>query len=197
MYKEMIYPYIVGEAEGLAIPLVTIKRYLKLPTIADTDLDADLSLMCKTALEYAEKYTRHIFQQREVTTNRVFWGEFRNGILQEYFTLRRTPVVSVTSIKYDDDNELSAENYKVVKRAGNFDIIKLGDNLPSVINDWFPIEIKYQAGYETIPNDIQQAILYHIASMWLNRGDYDNNNLKCPQMARDIYKKYKIIEVGA
>ena len=92
MYKEMIYPYIVGEAGTVAIPLATIKRYLKLPALAEEDLDADLSLMCKTALEYAEKYTRQIFQVREITTNRVFWGEFRNGILQEYFTLRRTPV---------------------------------------------------------------------------------------------------------
>ena len=60
-----------------------------------------------------------------------------------------------------------------------------------------PIEITYKAGYTTIPNDIKQAMLYHIASMWLNRGDYDNHNLKCPQMARDIYKKYKIIEIGS
>lgn len=199
MYKEIIYPYIEGSINELPITLVEIKRYLKLPTEADTDLDGELTLMCHTALEYAEKYCRQIFSHRKITTNRVFWGEFRNGVLNDYFTMRRTPVRSITSIKYDDDNTLSTENYRLIKRAGNFDQIALlkTDNLPEVKNDWFPIEITYEAGYETMPYDIKQAILYHIASMWLNRGDYDNNNLKCPQMARDIYKKYKIIEIGS
>lgn len=199
MYQDLVYPYLEGSTANAPIPLVDIKRYLKLPTATDTDLDADLTLMCQTALEYAEKYTRQIFAERTITTNRVFWGEFRNGELQKYFTLRRTPVKSITSIKYDDDNVLDSSFYQILKFAGDFDriILKNTDNLPEVTNDWFPIEITYTAGYTTIPNDIKQGMLYHIASMWLNRGDYDNNNLKCPQMARDIYKKYKIIEVGS
>ena len=200
MYKDLVYPYIEHCENSLAIDLETIKIYLKLsPTVQDNNLDNELSLMCQTALEYAEKYSRQIFVSRTITTNRVFWGEFRNGEVQNYFTLRRTPIKSVISIKYDDDKVLPATEYKVVNRRGNYDIINLinAGNLPEVKNDWFPIEITYVAGYTTIPNDIKQAMLYHIASMWLNRGDYDNNNLKCPQMARDIYKKYKIIEVGS
>ena len=199
MYQDIVYPYIESDLSTIPIPLVTIKRYLKLPTITDEDLDADLTIMCQTALEYAEKYCRQIFAERTITTNRVFWGEFRNGELQNYFTLRRTPVKSITSIKYDDDNVLDSSFYSLVHRQGEFDIVQLKniDNLPEVENEWYPIEITYKAGYTAIPYDIQQAILYHIASMWLNRGDYDNHNLKCPQMARDIYKKYKIIEVGS
>lgn len=199
MYKDLVYPYIEGSTNTIPIPLVDIKRYLKLPTVTDADLDADLTLMCHTALEYAEKYTRQIFAERTITTNRVFWGEFRNGEVQNYFTLRRTPIKSVTSIKYDNDEVLPTTEYKVVNRRGNYDIINLlnAGNLPEIKNDWFPIEITYVAGYNAIPNDIKQAMLYHIASMWLNRGDYDNNLLKCPQMARDIYKKYKIIEIGS
>lgn len=199
MYQEIVYPYIEGELSTIPIPLLDIKRYLKLPTVTDEDLDADLTLMCYTALEYAEKYCRQIFVERTITTNRVFWGEFRNGELQNYFTLRRTPVKEITSIKYDDENTLDTSFYKLVHRQGEFDVIALKDldNLPELENEWYPIEISYKAGYTKIPKDIQQAMLYHIASMWLNRGDYDNNNLKCPQMARDIYKKYKIIEVGS
>lgn len=199
MYKEIIYPYMEGEREGLAVSLEEIKRYLKLPCdIEDESLDAELTLMCETATDYAEKYTRQIFVQKTITTNRVFWGEFRNGILQNSFTLRRTPCISITSVKFDEDYTLDASNYKLINRIGNFDKIAIiGNDLPEIRNDWFPIEIKYQAGYNKVPNDIKQAILMHIASMWLNRGDYDNNNLKCPQMAKDIYKKYKIIEIGS
>lgn len=199
MYQEIVYPYIESDLSSIPISLETIKRYLKLPTSTDTDLDADLTLMCYTALEYAEKYCRQIFAERTITTNRVFWGEFRNGEVQNYFTLRRTPVKSITHIKYDDDNELETSNYSLIHRRGEFDVIQLLDldSLPELVSEWYPIEIVYKAGYTTIPSDIQQAILYHIASMWLNRGDYDNHNLKCPQMARDIYKKYKIIEIGS
>lgn len=199
MYQEIVYPYIESDLVSIPISLETIKRYLKLPTTTDTDLDADLTLMCYTALEYAEKYCRQIFAERTITTNRVFWGEFRNGEVQNYFTLRRTPAKSITTIKYDDDNVLSNENYSLIHRYGAFDVIQFkdADSLPELQNEWYPIEITYKAGYTAIPKDIQQAILYHIASMWLNRGDYDNHNLKCPQMARDIYKKYKIIEIGS
>lgn len=199
MYEEIIYPYIEGNIANLPVSLEEIKSYLKLPTEPDRELDMELNLMCSTALDYAEKYCRQIFTKRIITTNRVFWGEFRNGKLNSYFTLRRTPARSIISIKFDDENELGIENYKLYKRSGNFDQIALlnAENLPEIKNDWFPIEIKYEAGYDEIPNDIKQAILYHIASMWLNRGDYDNNSLKCPQMARDIYKKYKIIEIGS
>lgn len=137
--------------------------------------------------------------ERDITTNRVFWGEFRNGQVNTAFTLRRTPVMKLKSIKYDDENELDTSFYKLVKRAGDFDQIALlhPEQLPKVENDWFPIEITYTAGYEKLPSDIKRGMLMHIASMWLNRGDYDNNNLKCPQMAKDIYKKYKIIEIGS
>ena len=74
MYQEIVYPYIESDLNTIPIPLVTIKRYLKLPTITDEDLDADLTIMCQTALEYAEKYCRQIFAERTITTNRVFWG---------------------------------------------------------------------------------------------------------------------------
>lgn len=198
-YNEIVYPYIEGEVKNPPIiDVKEIKAFLKLPLDADEYLDIELSDMAETALEYAEKYCRQIFMERDITTNRVFWGEFRNGQVKTAFTLRRTPVMAIKSIKYDDDNELDGAFYKLVKRAGSFDQIALQntDKLPSIKNDWFPIEITYTAGYSKLPSDIRRAMLMHIASMWLNRGDYDNNNLKCPQMSRDIYKKYKIIEVG-
>ncbi len=198
-YNEIVYPYIEGEPKDIIIDVKEIKAFLKLPLEPDKYLDMELIDMSATALEYAEKYCRRIFIEREITTNRVFWGEFRNGQVDTAFTLRRSPVLELKSIKYDDDNELDTSFYKLVRRGeGNFDQIALLDTekLPSIENDWFPIEITYTAGYEKLPPDIKRAMLMHIASMWLNRGDYDNNNLKCPQMARDIYKKYKVIEIG-
>ncbi len=87
--------------------------------------------------------------------------------MQNYFTLRRTPASSITSIKYDDNNVLDSDKYELVSRHGQFDIVNLKnvDNLPELNKEWFPIEITYTAGYTAIPKDIQQAVLYHIASM--------------------------------
>lgn len=198
-YNEIVYPYIEGEPKNVIIDVKEIKAFLKLPLDPDEYLDMELVDMSATALDYAEKYCRQIFVERDITTNRVFWGEFRNGQVNTAFTLRRTPVMKLKSIKYDDENELDTSFYKLVRRAGDFDQIALlhTEQLPNVENDWFPIEITYTAGYEKLPSDIKRGMLMHIASMWLNRGDYDNNNLKCPQMAKDIYKKYKIIEIGS
>ena len=198
-YNEIVYPYIEGEPKNVIIDVKEIKAFLKLPLEPDEYLDMELVDMSATALDYAEKYCRQIFVERDITTNRVFWGEFRNGQVNTAFTLRRTPVMKLKSIKYDDENELDTSFYKLVRRAGDFDQIALlrTEQLRKVENDWFPIEITYTAGYEKLPSDIKRGMLMHIASMWLNRGDYDNNNLKCPQMAKDIYKKYKIIEIGS
>lgn len=195
--NDMAYPYIYQEeAETPAISIDEIKKYLKLNQY-NVALDEELSLMCATALSYAEKYTRQFFVKKSVTTTRCFWGEMRNGLFNKVFTLRRCPLVEVESIKYDDDKELPAENYKVVKKAGNYGQIILCGNLPELETEWMPIEIKFVAGYEKLPNDIKLAMLQHIASMWMNRGDCDNDTYnKCPKISKDIYKKYKIMEVG-
>ena len=195
--NDMAYPYIYQEeAETPAISIDEIKKYLKLNQY-NVALDEELSLMCATALSYAEKYTRQFFVKKSVTTTRCFWGEMRNGLFNKVFTLRRCPLVEVERIKYDDDKELSAENYKVVKKAGNYGQIILCGNLPELETEWMPIEIKFVAGYEKLPNDIKLAMLQHIASMWMNRGDCDNDTYnKCPKISKDIYKKYKIMEVG-
>lgn len=195
--NDMAYPYIYQEeADVPAIPIDEIKKYLKLNQY-NVALDEELTLMCATALSYAEKYTRQFFVKKSVTTTRCFWGEMRNGLFNKVFTLRRCPLVEVESIKYDDDNELPAENYKVIKKAGNYGQIILCGNLPELETEWMPIEIKFVAGYEKLPNDIKLAMLQHIASMWMNRGDCDNDTYnKCPKISKDIYKKYKIMEVG-
>lgn len=196
--NEMAYPYIENEIEATpAIPLAEIKSYLKLSE-NNNFIDAELTLMCSTALSYAEKYSRRYFTPKTVTTNRCFWGEFRNGIFNSVFTLRRSPLQEVVSIKFDDENVLEKENYKVMKNQNGYSEIILNGNLPELKNDWFPIEITFIAGYKELPNDIKLAMLQHIASMWMNRGDCDDDKYnKCPKISKDIYKKYKIIEIGA
>lgn len=197
--QEMTYPYISEVISNeLPITLEDIKSYLKLSDYNDV-VDNDLTLMCQTALDYAEKYSRQFFTPKRVTTSRCFWGEFRNGEYCNYFTLRRSPLQSIESIKYDDENTLDESLYKVIKKQGYYGkVALLGTDFPELKNDWLPIEITFIAGYDSVPNDVKLAMLQHIASMWLNRGDCDNDTYnRCPKISRDIYKKYKIIEVGA
>lgn len=197
MYKEIAYPYIETRLnDSPVIDLSEIKSYLKLNSNNNV-VDSELALLCETALDYAEKYSRQFFSLKTVTTNRCFWGEFRNGIFNSIFTLRRCPLISVESIKYND-NILDKNCYKIIKLNNQYSQIILIGNLPTIEEDMFPIEITFKAGRETLPNDIKLAMLQHIASMWMNRGDCDNDTYnKCPKISKDIYKKYKIIEVGA
>ena len=94
-YNEIVYPYIEGEPKNVIIDVKEIKAFLKLPLEPDEYLDMELVDMSATALDYAEKYCRQIFVERDITTNRVFWGEFRNGQVNTAFTLRRTPVMKL------------------------------------------------------------------------------------------------------
>lgn len=203
MYQDIAYPYIENTItqNTLPIPLSEIKEYLKLNSNNNV-VDNELTLMMNTAIEYAEKYSRQYFTKKTVTTNRCFWGEIRNNNFMNSFTLRRCPLISVTSIKYLNEDEeevtLSPDNYRVTKINNGYSRITFKGDLPEVCEDLFPIEITFVAGREQLPNDIKTAILQHIASMWLNRGDCDNDDYnKCPKICKDIYKKYKIIEVGA
>ena len=195
--KDIAYPYIENKIEDTpAIPLEEIKTYLKLGEYNDS-VDEELTLMCETALLYAEKYSRRIFVPKKITTSRCFWGELRNGSYYRMFTLRRSPLLEVESIKYDDDKTLGKENYKVLDVKNSYATIHLMGELPELEYAWFPVEITFKAGYSELPSDVKLAMLQHIASMWMNRGDCDNDTYnKCPKISKDIYKKYKIIEVG-
>lgn len=196
--NDIAYPYIetAVKDDEIAIPLEEIKSYLKLSP-NNVVVDNELTLMCATALAYAEKYSRQFFTPKKVVTSRCFWGEFRNGVFNSVFTLRRSPLISVDEIKYDDENILCPKKYKVIKKQGYYSEVILTGDMPELCNDWLPIEITFTAGYEKVPQDIKLAMLQHIASMWMNRGDCDNDTYnKCPKISKDIYKKYKIIEVG-
>ena len=196
--KDMTYPYIETKMKKEpAISLDEIKSYLKLHQ-SNVVVDNELSLMYETALSYAEKYSRRLFTPTEVKTNRLFWGELRNGDFKNIFTLRRSPLLAVDNITYDDDKILPECSYKVINNEQGYGKIILTGDMPEIENEWLPIEINFTAGYLTMPYDIKLAILQHIASMWMNRGDCDNDTYdKCPRSAKNIYKKYKIMEVGA
>ena len=85
--KDMTYPYIETKMKKEpAISLDEIKSYLKLHQ-SNVVVDNELSLMYETALSYAEKYSRRLFTPTEVKTNRLFWGELRNGDFKNIFTL--------------------------------------------------------------------------------------------------------------
>ena len=113
------------------------------------------------------------------------------------FMLRRGPVTEIVSITYDEDNELDAGLYKLAQNPNGYARVLLSNDVPTLETDWFPISIVFKAGYCALPSDVKLAMLQHIASMWMNRGDTDNDTYnKCPKISKDIYKKYKIMEVG-
>ena len=195
--QDIAYPYIETRvADTPAISIDEIKSYLKLNSY-NVAVDDELALMCQVALDYAQKYTRRLFVPYIVETKRCFWGELRNGDFKQMFMLRRGPVKEIVSITYDEDNELDAGLYKLAQNPNGYARVLLSNDVPTLETDWFPISIVFKAGYCALPSDVKLAMLQHIASMWMNRGDTDNDTYnKCPKISKDIYKKYKIMEVG-
>lgn len=200
VYKEIAYPYIVAErGNTLPVSLVEVKSWLKL-NASNTFSDAELTILINSAVDTAEALSKRLLVKRAVTTKRVFWGEFRNGLLNSFFTLRRCPIeTSSVVIKYDTDNTLDTSLYKVQDNPNDYACVKLDiENLPELEEDWFPIEITFNAGYTTLPSDLKIAILQHVASMWLNRGDCDDDKYtKIPTSSMDTYRRYRIKEIGA
>lgn len=212
IYSQSAYPYVVEdlsytittneetgitEVTGLPFSLEVVKSWVKL-SLNNTAFDNELIGLILTAVEYAEKYTRRLVVKRKVVTQRLGWGECRNGRLSDVFTLRRSPLVEVESIKYEG-NTLPEENYSVFYNPSGYGMIKLKGDLPELTDDaWFPIEITFQAGYDKIPSIVLHAMKMHIASLWMNRGDTLGDNVSsCPADVRSMYKSVKINEIGA
>jgi len=198
--REVAYPYIVADrGSTLPVSLVEVKSWLKLNPTNEFS-DTELLLLINSAVDTAEDLSRRLLVKREVTTKSIFWGELRNDLHNSFFTLRRNPIdTSSIVIKYDGDNVIDSALYNVQERPNDYAIIDLDvANMPELTEDWFPIEITFNAGYTTIPSDLKIAILQHIASIWLNRGDCDDDHYtKIPKASMDTYRRYKIKEIGS
>lgn len=136
--------------------------------------DQDLLALTKAARIYCERITGKAFITQTLKLTRDTFPGYREGYT---FRLPRPPLVSVTSIKYDNtagtETTVSAADYVVDTscepgRVG----LAWGDVWPQTIGELGDVRIVYVAGYgaaTAVPQTIKQAILLLVSHWFENR----------------------------
>ena len=217
------YQLVSGPVEG-AISLVELKSWLK---ITNANQDTLLQAIIDAVTRSAELYTKRDFIQKEYKTKRDVFGDFFGSAIpprvivlstsnDNPFELRRTPVQSIVSVIYLNTSNvqttISASDYYFTETDGSeFSLL-----LPEVNVNWpndlqtqrlQSIEIKFTAGWSTQTifklqwPDLYQALLAHMADVFVNRGDCSPGTVggacgceSAPPQAKSVYDRYLIID---
>lgn len=173
-------------------------------TITATYLGVDLedatlvNSFILASMECFEKMTRRVLINTTFITYRNSWSCF--------YELRKSPLVSITSVKYNDENDteqtLADTNYYTTIDSFYSKLIFIDDfDAPKISTRDQSIFVELIAGYGTsesdIPEDIQLAIKAHVAFLWENRGDCPNASDKScmPCQTITVFQKYQIPEI--
>lgn len=210
---QQIYDVIVSAASS-PISVSELKLFAK---ISGTGEDALLQQIIDGVTLEAERYTKRVFVQRTFRTWRDSLGDFgespayvcappmRSPYAQSSapVVLRRSPLISVSSVKYYSAGVLTTMNadlYQVVKKPA-FSMIAPLSEWVTVDNRFQAVEIDFVAGYATVPADIKNALLAHATSVYQNRGDCDTGgSCSCsfaPSVALAVYQQYRIVDFVA
>lgn len=128
--------------------------------------DALMQVLLDRASADVENYTKRRFEIQSYTE------EFNGG--NDSLILDNYPVISITSIRdfADPNNPVTVDSstYTLYPNEGHVVLSARGFGLPSTwafgIRRW---EVNYSAGFNTIPLDITQAVLFSVSSWYNNR----------------------------
>jgi uncharacterized phiE125 gp8 family phage protein len=147
--------------------------HLRLDETTDQDL---VQQYINAAIAYGESATESSFAPREITA--TYFTTPSDGKLY----LPRGPVISITTITA---NGITPATW-AYQRMGNSDYIY---SISSLVT---PVVVVYQAGYATLPADLQQAILMTVGQFYENRETQTNQNMiTVSQGAENIFNRYK------
>jgi len=143
------------------------KDFLKIDTNADDTL---IDNLIKAATESCQIYTNQYFLNTVVEQYSDKWSEI--------YTLYKSPVSSITHIKYYDTNDTeqtwSDTNYILddVSKPARIGLA-VDATLPSLSDRINAVHVKYTVGYGTastdVPDGIKQAVLLTLGNWYENR----------------------------
>lgn len=154
------------------VSLADLKSYLGITTSDQDDLLQDL--IDRASAEF-EKVAKRVFSQATYT-------DLHDGG-HEALILRHRPIISVTSVidyaNPDSPLTLDSEDYVVYQDGGYIQKGQrgTGSGWPGPYSSDFPYglqrwEIEYEAGYTTIPGDIEQAVIFAVQD-WYGQMERD------------------------
>ena len=168
-----------------------VKDWLKLSTDADDKL---ISGLIETAVVFGENYTGREFRANTWT--------LKLDCFTTRIELRRDPVASVTSVKYNDEagdaQTVSSGDYYLKKLTQMSEILLVPDA------DWPADDISEREQFITIEfvteayrsdESVRDALLRHIAHLYENRGDCSTEDAAKASGAVFIYDQFRIARV--
>lgn len=210
LYRPRYYSYDL--ITGAAVPVLSlaeIKEHLKIDPL-DVSQDAYLISLEQAVVLFAEKYTKRDFINKTYRT-------FRDSFLynSNYFTdinaveIRRSRLQSVVFIQAYTAGVLTVISplvYQVVMES-DFGFITPfdGKRWPETDRRYNGIEIQFVAGYgataASVPADLKNGLLQHIARIYENRGDCDEGSCGCAanfptQQSKAVYDLYRIMDIS-
>jgi uncharacterized phiE125 gp8 family phage protein len=196
---ERAYTYKILEAPtNLAVTLDQVKDHLRINP--GTEEDTKLTSFIKSATEIAEKYTKRTFINTKFRTYR--------DCFECCIQLRRSKLQTLHAFQYSkDDSFINVDtNLYYVTDENDFSKIMLkdGKSYPSDIDNRLQaIQIDFTAGFgadsTSIPNDLHEALLNHIAALYEDRGDCNlltDAESALPATSLSTYKKNRIWDVA-
>jgi uncharacterized phiE125 gp8 family phage protein len=175
------------------VSLDEVKSYLKITGAAQ---DALIEQLTAAATDFAEDYTKRSFIDRTIKT-------FRDDFTSIEFELRRSPLSSVTSIKYLVDGSLVTVDDSIYYNTKETDFSRIalndGESWPTDVDVRLQaVEIVFIAGFgedeRSVPDDIKVAIMQHVAALLENRGDCTLQEA-LPRASELIYNKNRIMDI--
>jgi len=168
------------------------KDFLKVDTTADDTL---IDNLIKAATQSCEEYTNQYFMDTLVTQYSDNW--------MEVYRLYKSPVSSLTHIKYYDSNDslqtLAASNYILDNASKPARIgLAVDGELPTLADRINAVEVKYTVGYGTastdVPDGIKQAVLLTIGNWYENRQTVITGRTatELPLSSQYLLNQYKI-----
>ena len=168
------------------------KAHLKVD-VSDDDTIIDNIVLAAT--QSCEIFTNQYFIDTVVTQYSDTWNDF--------YTLYKSPVASITHVKYYDSNDsqqtLASSNYILGHYSKPARIgVAVGGTLPNLSDRINAVEVKYTVGYGTassdVPEGIRQAVLLTIGNFYQNRESVITGRTatELPLSSQYLLEQYKI-----
>ena len=173
------------------VTLTEAKAWLRVST---TDDDTLINALITAARQFGEKYCNRIFTERTIV------GEFggvdvSNFETYKFIQVRRAPLIAISALEIYTEGAYAASTDYLLKNINGFPRILFPNGIEADETVVYPIKVTGTFGYQTVPEDLKQAVLSHIAFWYENRGDTSAEaNLSMPLETKSIYSgKYRII----
>ena len=183
--------YSLSSTEPTYYP-ATVTECKKALEISDSAHDDKILIMLKAATKEAEDYTGALFAQR-VTT--LYYDQ-----VQYFYRLPVYPIRSIDSIEYLSNSVYTAFTDFESDLDDKPPLLRLV-SLPSADYSLKALKLTLSVGYPSnndpadsglIPDDIKQAIIFHVYQSFLTRGEFSDIALRT---FRNMIHPYRVLGI--